>query len=129
MESPRPELLNVAMRKATNVYLLPLKYALSKMYRTSSHHLMNYSHGPPARPPTSDYITESTNQAARHMMRYMTASQNGHPLALDSQTGIPEDLLIYRALQKLIVQARRDLLKAASARLNITLDSPQMLRQ
>ena len=117
------------MRKTTNVYLLPLKYAFSKMYRTSSHHLMDYSHGPPVRPPTSDYITESTQRAACHMMRYMAASQNGHPPALDAQTGIPEDLLIYRALQKLIVQARRDLLKAASARLNITLDSPQMLRQ
>ena len=89
---------------------------------------MDYSHGPPVRPPTSAYIQELRRQAVYHLTQYVGASQNGHPPALDPQTGIPEDLLIYMAIQKLISQARRDLLKGAYTRSNIPLDSPAMLR-
>ena len=101
---------------------------MTETYRTSSPYLMDYSPGFPIRPQTSAYIQSLSDQAARHLIQYLKDSQNGHPAVLDAQTGIPHDLLIYRVLQILIMEARRDLIGEASTRSNTPLDSPARLQ-
>jgi len=89
-----------------------------------SHHLMNYSGGPPSIPITTPQIQEMRKEAVYHLMEYLRTAQSHESSSAKDVDGIPYHLAKYMEIRSLINGTR----KSAYSTAGIFLDSLPVLQ-